>query len=276
MGSQRVRHDWATELNWVFLNSEGQTRPYVSMGCKSYRHVLMIHFTSSALETGLELCLDIPLYIMAWCLAYSWHSISTMHWPSTETFIRHPSVPTAGSVTEFQVNCDVGNFWGNTWEQSSPRPQLAVCSEPVHLLFFLVTWVHNKWTEMEDASWPGPQARPNGVWACTQPSPAQPSMECWHHHSQAGSCSQERRVYFLSSTRSRQAGTGRKPHRPFADSSWGTGLGWAGLGWAGLAARWVRPFQASSCWEKTRCSGGLGPSPGLDPLWLLACSPGHV
>ena len=106
--------------------------------------------------------------------------------------------------------------------------------------------------------------------------PAQPSMECWHHHSQAGSCSQERHVYFLPSTRSRQAGTGRKPHRLFADSSWGTGLGWAGLGWAGLAARWVRPFQASSCWEKTCCSGGLGPSPGLDPLWLLACSPGHI
>ena len=35
------------------------------MGYKSYRHVLMIHSISSVLETGLELCLGIPLYNMA-------------------------------------------------------------------------------------------------------------------------------------------------------------------------------------------------------------------
>lgn len=111
-------------------------------------------------------------------------------------------------------------------------------------------------------SWASPQG-------CVLVLMAQPPQECWHQHSQASCHSQERLFYFLPSTRSRQAGTGWKP-QAYA-TCWLFLRRWAGLGWAG----WVRPFQASSCWEKMHCSGDMGPSK-LDPLCSLACGPGHL
>ena len=112
MGSQRVRHDWVTELNWcVFV---------IKKGC-----LQILYFMQ---PNGKHVCLPAQLLSHVWLFATPWtvaHQIplpmgfsgqeywSELPWPSP----RGSSQPRDGTCISY-ISCIVGRFFttSTTWE----------------------------------------------------------------------------------------------------------------------------------------------------------------